>query len=156
MDERPQRCTGSPPLLGWHFRSTKEHAPDHPGGNPGAIRKSICHRCYLFEVAFVWVLTKETIGLPLGCLQGGLPCCGGAEASGRIYRERALHLVQPERACDGREQPLVVVGIRLVEQGLFILFAARCRSFRDLGESSAEAVTLQNTCPRGLRHELVL
>ena len=33
--------------------------------------KSISHRCYLFEVAFVWELTKETIHLPLGCLQGG-------------------------------------------------------------------------------------
>ena len=26
---------------------------------------------YLFEVAFVWELTKETIVFPLGCLQGG-------------------------------------------------------------------------------------
>jgi len=33
--------------------------------------KSIPHRCYLFEVAFVWELTKETIVLPLGCLQRG-------------------------------------------------------------------------------------
>ena len=33
--------------------------------------KSISHRCYLFEVAFVCELTKETIHLPLGCLQGG-------------------------------------------------------------------------------------
>ena len=30
----------------------------HPGGNPGANLKSISHRCYLFEVAFVWELTK--------------------------------------------------------------------------------------------------
>ena len=44
----------------------------HPGGNPGANIKSITHRCYIFEVAFVWELTKETIHLPLGCLQGGL------------------------------------------------------------------------------------
>ena len=44
----------------------------HPGGNPGANLKSISHRCYLFEVAFVWELTKETIVLPLGCLQGGV------------------------------------------------------------------------------------
>ena len=29
------------------------------------------HRNYLFEVAFVWELTKETIHLPLSCLQGG-------------------------------------------------------------------------------------
>jgi len=33
--------------------------------------KSISHKCYLFEVAFVWELTEETIVLPLGCLQGG-------------------------------------------------------------------------------------
>ena len=33
--------------------------------------KSIAHRCHLFEVAFVWELTEETIQLPLGCLQGG-------------------------------------------------------------------------------------
>ena len=38
--------------------------------NPGANLKSISHRCYLFEVAFVWELAKETIYLPLGCLQG--------------------------------------------------------------------------------------
>ena len=45
----------------------------HTGGNPGTNLKSISHRCYLFEVAFVWELTKETIHLPLGCLQGGYP-----------------------------------------------------------------------------------
>ena len=33
--------------------------------------KSISHRCHVFEVAFVWKLTKETMQLPLGCLQGG-------------------------------------------------------------------------------------
>ena len=52
------------------------HPPDpsdhsHPGGNPGANRKSISHRCHLILVAFVKELTKETIYLPLGCLQGG-------------------------------------------------------------------------------------
>ena len=45
---------------------------DHSGGNPGANVKSISHRCHVFEVAFVWELTKETIHLPLGCLQDGL------------------------------------------------------------------------------------
>ena len=45
--------------------------PSHPGGNPGANVKSIFHRCYLREVAFEWDLTKETIYLPLGCVQGG-------------------------------------------------------------------------------------
>ena len=33
--------------------------------------ESISHRCRLFEVAFVWDLTTETIHLPLGCLQLG-------------------------------------------------------------------------------------
>ena len=42
-----------------------------PGGNPGANHKSISHRCHPILVAFVWVLTKETIHLSLGCLQGG-------------------------------------------------------------------------------------
>ena len=46
----------------------------HPGGNPGANLKSTSLRCYLFEVAFVWKLTNETIVLPLGCLQGSQPC----------------------------------------------------------------------------------
>ena len=47
------------------------HSPIHPGVELGANLKSISHRCHLFEVAFVWELTKETIHLPLGCLQGG-------------------------------------------------------------------------------------
>jgi hypothetical protein len=44
----------------------------HPGVELRANLKSIPHRCHLFGVAFVWELTKETIHLPLGCLQGGL------------------------------------------------------------------------------------
>ena len=43
----------------------------HPGVELRGNIKSISHRCHLFEVAFVWELTKETIRLPLGCLQGG-------------------------------------------------------------------------------------
>ena len=46
------------------------HAP-HPGGNPEANLESISHRCHPLLVVFVWELTKETINLPLGCLQGG-------------------------------------------------------------------------------------
>jgi len=34
--------------------------------------KSISHRCHPILVAFVLELTKETIDLPLGCLQGGV------------------------------------------------------------------------------------
>ena len=45
----------------------------HPGVELRENLESISHRCYLREVAFVWELTKETIFLPPGCLQGGLP-----------------------------------------------------------------------------------
>jgi len=57
-----------------------------PGGNPGANLKSISHRCCLFEVAFVWKLTKETIHLPLGCLQGGVQTLSALIA--RYFRRR--------------------------------------------------------------------
>ena len=43
----------------------------HPGVELRANFKSICHICHLEEVAFVQELTKETIHLPLSCLQGG-------------------------------------------------------------------------------------
>ena len=43
----------------------------HPGVELRANIKSISHRCHPILVAFVWELTKETIKLPLGCLQGG-------------------------------------------------------------------------------------
>jgi len=46
-------------------------SPPHPGGNPGANLNSISQRCQPVLVSFVWELTKETIDLPLGCLQGG-------------------------------------------------------------------------------------
>ena len=36
-----------------------------------ANRKSISHKCHPVLVAFVWELIKQTIVLPLGCLQGG-------------------------------------------------------------------------------------
>ena len=53
--------------------------PHHPGGDPGAnlgnpgANQQISHRCHPILVAFVWELTEETIDLPLGCLQDGLP-----------------------------------------------------------------------------------
>ena len=47
----------------------------HPGGNPEGNLKSISHTCHPILVAFAWELSKETIHLPLGCLQGG--CMGG-------------------------------------------------------------------------------
>ena len=66
----------------------------HPGGNPVENLKSISHRCHPILVAFVWESTKETIHLPLGCLQGGsrvettpmelpsaCPAVGGEEAA---------------------------------------------------------------------------
>ena len=44
---------------------------NYPGGNPGANLPSIFRICRPILVAFVWELIKETIVLPLGCLQGG-------------------------------------------------------------------------------------
>ena len=44
---------------------------------------SIFHRCYLFELAFVWELAKEIIHLPLGCLQGGVRMRKGEREGGR-------------------------------------------------------------------------
>ena len=52
------------------MRKPRRREAHHPGGNPGANLKSISH-CYPILVAFVWELTKETIHLPLGCLQVG-------------------------------------------------------------------------------------
>ena len=72
-------------LIGETLISTKT-AATHPGVELRANLKAISHRCHLFqvaflweltketiheEVAFLWELTKETIHLPLGCLQGG-------------------------------------------------------------------------------------
>ena len=45
-------------------------ALSHPGVELRTYLKPISHICYLCGVAFVWGLTKETIHLPLGCLQG--------------------------------------------------------------------------------------
>ena len=36
----------------------------HPLNHPGANLKSISHRCYLWEVAFEWDLTKKTYIVP--------------------------------------------------------------------------------------------
>ena len=67
----------------------KQH---HPGGNPGANLKSISHRCHPILVAFVWELTKETIYLPLGCLQGG-------EADGLPLLDRRRTRTRARRWC---------------------------------------------------------
>ena len=63
-------------------------AGPHPGVELRANLKSISNRCHLFEVAFVWEMTHETINLPMGCLFGGVPknevgaLRQGAEAGG--------------------------------------------------------------------------
>ena len=54
----------------------RKQSTHHFGGDLGANLKSISHRYYLREVAFGWELTKETIHLPLGCLQGGQESLG--------------------------------------------------------------------------------
>ena len=62
----------------------------HPGVELRANLKSISQKCHFFEAAFKWELTKETIYLPLGRLQGGrvyLKRSWGA-ATARVYATR--------------------------------------------------------------------
>ena len=71
---------------------------------------SISRRCHLFEVAFVWELAKETIHLPLGCLQGGdllaLDRAESVEPALVPDHHRALALGEQHAAVHG-EQHLV-------------------------------------------------
>jgi len=75
-------------------------ASSHPGGNPGANLKSIPHRCYLREAAFVWEFTKETIHLPLGCLQGGSGPCVSSAPRPRQQLSVCVCVCEKERAID--------------------------------------------------------
>ena len=77
LDSKLFSCKSAWDLWPWRWTDVRPPEVDsvwcgHPGGNPGANLKSISHRCYLFEEAFVRELTKETIVLPLGYLQGGV------------------------------------------------------------------------------------
>ena len=62
----------SPSSALWYNHSNNPSTP-HPGDSPRANFKAISYGYYLILVAFAWELTKETIYLPLGCLQGGKP-----------------------------------------------------------------------------------
>ena len=55
----------------WEALKESEEEMEALQGELRANLKSTSHRCHLFEVAFVWELTEETIHLPLSCLQGG-------------------------------------------------------------------------------------
>ena len=76
--------------------------PVHPGVESRANLKSISHRCHLFEVAFVWEMTEETIDLPLGCLQGGL-------AAGNPDLHRPPRRAESERTADVDYSPRPLV-----------------------------------------------
>ena len=69
-----------------------QDAVSHPGDNPWANLKSISHRCHPILVAFVWELTKETIDLPLGCLQGGRTLRGIHRMSFEHFIPTCTHL----------------------------------------------------------------
>ena len=66
-------------------------AAHHPGVELRANPMSIFHRCHLFEVAFVRGLTRETMHLPLGCLQGGAGV-GKQEGAGGALHPQPLTL----------------------------------------------------------------
>ena len=97
------------------------HIESYPGGNPVANLKSISHRFYLRDVVCEWELTKESICLPLGCLQGGVPSLGvtemmrGATEGGSTYESwnpclialtcRGFSLHQPRSSKFGKTRP---------------------------------------------------
>ena len=83
----------------------------HPGGNPGANRKSISYRCHPILVAFVWDLTYESIdfishpGLPpgwyhrrrRGCRRLGR--CAGAPRPHPVERAHSCMACAPRVLC---------------------------------------------------------
>ena len=69
----PAAERGAPPTQATApFSSDARPRAPHPGVESRTNLKSISHRCHPILVAVLWELTKETIHLPLGCLQGGL------------------------------------------------------------------------------------
>ena len=74
----------------------------HPGGNPVANLKPISHRCHPILVDFVWELTRETIELPLGCLQGGIAPHLSARRRAGVGRSRSR--TPPPPHCSGGRQ----------------------------------------------------
>ena len=65
-------CGGNPRVAAGFTHYSQNGMLGHPGVELRANLKLISHRCHLFEMALVRDLTKETIHLPLGCLQGGV------------------------------------------------------------------------------------
>jgi len=94
-----------------------------PGGNPGANLKSISHRCYLFEVACVWELTKETIHLPLGCLQGGcvVQCLNGVATERRDVAEHVClaHAVDARCGMPSFSSSLLLSSLELSDATIY-------------------------------------
>ena len=89
----------------------------HPGGNPGANLKSISHRCFLREVSYQWVLTEETICLPLSCLQGGTPEKRGSRLVGGAWKDVVdRHEPGQERSWTGKSRDLERRGVGGLEE----------------------------------------
>ena len=81
--------------------------PSPRGVELRANLKSISYRYYIFEVAFLWVLTTETMNLTLSCLQGG------------VVRDKTENCVSrsPPRAAFSEPptdaSPVLIGGVRL-------------------------------------------
>ena len=80
----------------------------HPGGNLGANLKSISHRYYLREVVFEWEFTKETIHLPLGCLQSGSSNRGKTVDPGGYPKSLSTEWVPTQSENEGEGQNLTL------------------------------------------------
>ena len=79
----------------------EEEGDEACGRNPGADLKSISHRCHPILVAFVREVTKETIDLPLGCLQGGARPAGASALLANSRRRSAPAIRAPADAPVG-------------------------------------------------------
>ena len=100
------------------YEGLAPEVPPHPGVNLRANCQSISHRCDIFEVAFVWELTKETILLPLGCLQGGLPYTRSTPSTSTSLRASAApHLYRGTSLI--RNTPLLGPHSRTIPRALW-------------------------------------
>ena len=96
----------------------------HPGVEMRENLKSISHRYHLFEVTIVQELTKQTINLPRGCLQGGLRSTSTLnptpQALGPLPRTALRGIVCMAIVCMAQRPRSGFMGVWLMDQVLYL------------------------------------